>query len=102
MRKVETTDKVQSIVIRTPCYAYAVAVFVTLTWSLALRATAQGLVGAPIHIPSCDSSYDTAIGISRVITAISFLITFFIPLAKSKRTNLKLCALELIALASIP
>jgi hypothetical protein len=89
----------------------ATALLLTLTWSIAVTASGQGMVSAPIdpRFGTCtqvgmmaDFGYGQARDVSRLATAIAFLIAFFVPLPEEKKGNLKLVALELIALASVP
>ena len=49
-----------------------------------------------------DYGYDTARDISRLLTALSFVIVLFIPMNKQKKMSVRRVMLELFALASIP
>ena len=91
--------------------AYAASALMVITCFWAAGASAQGLIGGPIDPrygttgevgQLADYGYDTARDISRLVTAVSFLIAFFVPMDKKKAKNLKLIAIELIALALIP
>jgi hypothetical protein len=97
--------------IRSHVRAYAASALIVLTCFWAAGASAQGLIGAPIDPrygtvqevgQLADYGYDTARDISRLVTAVSFLIALFVPMDKKKAKNLKLIAIELIALALIP
>lgn len=98
-------------VIRNRIRAYAASALISLTWSWALGASAQGIDAAQLdprygeggHIAQlADYGYDTVRDISRLVTALSFVIALFVPMDKKKEGNLRLIALELIALACIP
>jgi hypothetical protein len=96
--------------VRNNFYGYATSILLTLTWCLGSATFAQDLIGPPVDpryfqsngFPFQDFGYDTARDISRAATAVSFLIALIIPLDKRKRANLKLVALELLALTAIP
>ncbi len=49
-----------------------------------------------------DTGYNTALTVSRVITVISGVVVFFLPLDKNKRLSVKRLLLELVALALVP
>lgn len=88
--------------------AYAASALMVITCFWTASASGQGLVGAPVDPrfgevgQLADYGYDTARDISRLVTAVSFLIAFFLPMDKKKAINLKRIAIELIALALIP
>jgi hypothetical protein len=98
--------------VRNHMTAYAASALLVITCLWTAAASAQGLVGAPVDPrygvscgtagPLSDYGYDTARDISRLITAISFLIALFVPMDKKKEGNLRLIAIELVALAFIP
>ena len=78
---------------------------------MALSATAQGLIGQDLNPRfGCphnydwfyDFPYDTAQDIFRTITALSFVLTLFVPLPEHKKRNIKVLVLELIGLSLIP
>lgn len=88
--------------------AYAASALMVITCFWTAGASAQGLIGAPVDPrygttgEFADYGYDTARDISRMITVVSFLIAFVVPMDKKKANNLKVVAIELIALALIP
>ena len=97
--------------IRNRIRGYAASALIALTWSWALGASAQGLVGAAVDprygqsnevAQLADYGYDTARDISRLVTVVSFAIAFFVPMDKRKEANIRRVAIELIALACIP
>ncbi len=93
--------------LRNKIRGYAASALIALTWSWALSASAQGLVGAPIDprygcVQLTDYGYDTARDISRLVTLVSFAIALFVPMDKRKEANIRRVAIELIALACIP
>ena len=49
-----------------------------------------------------DYGYDTARDISRLVTAISFLIVLFVPLETRKKDKIGVVVTELLGLAAIP
>ncbi len=97
--------------VRNRVSAYAAGALLVFSWCLALSVSAQGLVGQPVdpmHGQSnevamlADYGYDTARDISRAVTAITFLIVFFVPLDERKKDKLAVLVTELLGLATIP
>lgn len=93
--------------IRNRISAYACAALLTFSWCIALNASAQGIVGAPVDprygtAILTDYGYDTARDIARLVTGISFLIVLFLPLDESKKDKVDVLVTELIGLAAIP
>jgi len=97
---------------RTRLFTAVAASLLALSYGIGLSATAAGgLVGAVVD-PAfgqanevgmlADYGYDTARDISRIVTAISFIIVFFIPMNKRKKSSIRRVLLELIALTAIP
>jgi len=92
--------------------AYAYSALLTMTWSLALSASGQGLVGAPVDsrygTAECptpflwDFGYDTARDISRAVTALSVLLVLLWPYSKRSRLTRRRLALEILSRLAIP
>lgn len=91
--------------------AYAASIMVALCWMLATSANAQGLVGAPVdprygqsnevgHL--ADMGYDVARDLSRVATAVSFVLACLFGWLRRNRVKRDRLAIELVALALIP
>jgi hypothetical protein len=88
--------------------AYAASMMVALCWQLASSADAQGLVGQPVdprytevgHLG--DMSYDCARDLSRLATALSFVLACLVGWLRRNKVKRDRLAIELLALAMIP
>jgi hypothetical protein len=97
--------------VRNRISAYAAGALLAFSWCLASSVSAQGLVGAPVdprygQSSQCgqfsDLGYDAARDIARLVTAVTFLIVFFIPLDERKKDKVAVLVTELVGLAAIP
>jgi len=88
--------------------AYAASMMVALCWQLASSADAQGLVGQPVdprytqvdHLG--DMGYDCARDLSRMATALSFVLACLVGWLRRSKVKRDRLAIELLALALIP
>lgn len=94
--------------IRDRLQAYAASMMVALCWQLAISADAQGLVGAPVdprytevgHLG--DMGYDCARDLSRLATALSFVLACLFGWLRRNKVKRDRLTIELLALALIP
>ncbi|MDQ5936195.1 MAG: hypothetical protein QG574_3531 [Cyanobacteriota bacterium erpe_2018_sw_21hr_WHONDRS-SW48-000092_B_bin.40] len=88
--------------------AYAASMMVALCWQLASSADAQGLVSQPVdprytqvgHLG--DMGYDCARDLSRMATALSFVLACLVGWLRRNKVKRDRLAIELFALALIP
>lgn len=88
--------------------ATIIFVFLLAVFFCPLHATAQGIVGLELpkevfgREPVSPYGYETARDISRIVTGITLLIVFFVPLAERKKERIALLITELLGLSAIP
>lgn len=91
--------------------AYAASMMVALCWQLASSADAQGLVGQPLDPrygaynqvgQLADYGYDCARDLSRLATALSFVLACLVGWLRRNKVKRDRLAIELLALALIP
>jgi hypothetical protein len=86
----------------------AVAVIVLMSpWIFARFANADELVGGPVDARFGQAEVGTIetkgpYFLSVIWTVVAFLMAFLAPLAKHKRSNIKVLVLEFLALSAIP
>lgn len=81
---------------------HATTLLLGLIWFWASSTSARQLESVEIIVCSGDPGFEIANNLNKLVTAFTFLFLLFVPMDEKKAGNLKLIAIELIALTCIP